>query len=1208
MAWDSAYTSQLASTYQGVAMNNMAYAQQIGMGGGLSGMPGIASQQIMGGAMNRAYGIGAPLMTAGMGLMGLDPLSLGLKAGMGAWSGGSGLLGAGMAGMGAAGVASGGLALAGYAGNQMMAGAQQQQGLNSALRSSFNFTNPMTGGQGFSSGQMGQIGGVMRHMTHEVGSGGEVTGMSELTQLAHNMGSMGMGNGVRDVQEFSRKFKEMVQTVKTIATEMGTSLQEAQQMMSSMKGSGVFRASDQLKYASTAKATAFSGGLALSEVTSMGNIGAQISRSVGGLGRQGVFAGMNTIGQIGTAQQMGVLGEEDIYNATGQTGAEGRQALATSSLSQAASFLRGGKGRRMLASIAGENGTLNEGAVQQLLSGGMTIGETMKNSNQNLSKIGRANFIRNEGRLRGAAMEKLGGFLPAMQLKEWMDGRGMSMNEMDDRSMLFAQRQLGMGRDEMDVAMRMAQRMPEIMSSMKDAKGDQEYNNKIGIQRKTQGIEGIKNRFSQAREHVQGSLQKVGQDIFNDGSEMIERFMKKLAGEYETRMSAGAMDAYRAAKLGETGTFSSTFGMKKTLGQGMATLPTGGSAGGLFSQISDSGLFKGRSDLSKLESAGFSTSGMTDDASASKRLQEITGLSMAARAPADTKYAKLGADPDRKKWMMGLYGTSEFGGKRGEKRVDAFGEKLQREDPKLHSSVWAHASPEEKFRIMSSMEAGAGVPDDARLAATANMPSDMRMIMMGKYATDREKYEAFGAAFSTEKADLIPGAMSQHAEKVRAAAAARGLTGKALDDEVTKQMRYMPASALQVDNAEAGSHEEMGQFLASKEGRSAATGLLSVDAAERSSAQENARKRMASIATKGPLADKLERGELEATRGLLAASEYAEAQEKYKDDPEKLKQEIGRITKQHGMSEGAIKKKLGAGAAIVRAQQDEDVLAVMVRQKGEALKTIEKYQAAGIATFKDGKLTLDKATEDDLKGIPGAADAVKAMLGVTAAEYRGGVAAERGGPGGADDARAAMKDAVGSSTSANDILAGMSVADKRKLAANERLMGTDMGAAVSGSAARQDRMEKGIKRKGVAGAAADALGINLSKDDQAALKKIDMKSAKGQEAAARMLAQGLDVGGDETVMAEIKKSISMASGGGKGVSKSADMLAGISGLQSVKDARQKKAEGAQAERDPLTAKMAAGIEKMAGSLDSIKGLLGGTLNVKDQHPDPEAKK
>lgn len=1220
MAWDSQYTSQLASSFQGVAMNNMAYSQQIGMGGRLSGMPGQAGQQIMGGAMNRAYGIGAPLMTAGMGLMGLDPFSIGLKAGMGSFSGGSSLLGAGMAGMGAAGAMAGGLAIAGYAGNQIMAGAQQQQQLNGALRGNFNFSNPATGSQGFSTSQMGQIGGMMRHMTHESGRGGEVTGMSELTSLASNMGAMGMGNGVRDVQEFSRKFKEMVQTVKTIATEMGTSLQEAQQMMSSMKGSGVFRTSDQLKYAGQAKSMAFSGGLALSEVTSMGNIGAQISRSVGGLGKQGAAAGMNTIGQIGTATQMGVINEENIYNATGLTGAEGRQALATSSLSQAASFLRGGKGRRMLASMAGADGTLDEGSVQQLLSGGMSIGETMKHSNQNLSKIGRANFIRNEGRLRGAAMEKLGGFLPAMQMREWAESKGLDINEMDDRSMLFAQRQLGMGRDEADVAMRMAQRMPEIANSMKNAQGDQAYGDKLGMQRKTTGIEGIKSRFNQAREHVQGSLQKIGQDIFNEGSEMIERFMKKLAGEYETHMSAGAMDAYRSAKLGDTSSARNTFGIGgKMVAAGPSPLKGSSGAGGLFSQMSEGGFFAGRSDISKLQEAGYDTSSIKDDKSASERLQQITGMNMAARAPADTKYAALAADPDRKKWMLDLYGTKEFGAQRGEKRINSFGEKLQQQDPKLHAEIWQNATPEGRAKIMASMEAGGGVPDDAKLGALSNMPSDMRMIMMGKYATDKEKNEAFGAAFSSSHSDEQAGVTEQRSKiaaqvKEEAKASHGGSVIWASEEAGRRDAAFLKENGLRSIGGEisgvraegdSASNADTGAFLASKEGRGLATGLLSADAAERTAAQGTAQKRAISLATKGDKADALEHGELEVTRGLLAASEYADAQQKYQGDPEKLQAETSRISKQYGMSEGAIKKKLSAGVAVVRAQQDEDVLAVMSRQKSEAMATIDKYQKAGIATFSGGKLTLDKATEKDLQGIPGAAAAVKAMLGVTSAEYRGGVAAERGGAAGADEARAAMQEALGLSHSANDALAGMSVADKRKLAANESLVGTDIGAAVGASASRQDRLEKGVRRKGVGGAIADVLGVSLSKDDQKSLKGLDLKSEKGRDAAARMYARDMGVGDDKGVMDEIKKSISMASEGGKGISKSADALAGINGLKSVQEARQKKAEGAQAEKDPLMAKLVGIMEKMP---DQIASKIGATtLNVKDMGKDVEKK-
>ena len=66
-----------------------------------------------------------------------------------------------------------------------------------------------------------------------------------------------------------------------------------------------------------------SGGLTTTELTSMANIGSQIARSMGGLGQQGAFGGMKAIGNLGTAMQIGSVGEMDVYNATGMTGAEG---------------------------------------------------------------------------------------------------------------------------------------------------------------------------------------------------------------------------------------------------------------------------------------------------------------------------------------------------------------------------------------------------------------------------------------------------------------------------------------------------------------------------------------------------------------------------------------------------------------------------------------------------------------------------------------------------------------------------------------------------------------------------------------------------------------------------------------------------------------------------------------------------------------------
>ena len=1247
MAWDSAYTAQLMSGYQGMAMGNMAYAQQIGMGSGLSSMPGMASQQIMGGIMNRGYGIGAPLMTAGLGMMGLDPLSLGLKAGMSAWGGGAGLMGAGIAGMGVAGAAAGGLALAGYAGNQIMTGAQQQQSLNTALRGSFNFMNPMTGQQGFSSGQMSQIGGMMRHMTHNIGAGGEVTGMGELTQLAAGMGSMGMANGVRDVQEFGRKFREMVQTVKTIATEIGTSLQEAQQMMASMKGSGIFRTSDQLKYASTAKGAAFSGGLALSEVTAMGNIGAQISRSVGGLGRQGVFAGMNTIGQIGTATQMGILSEEDIYNATGLTGAEGRQALGTASLSHAANFLRGGKGRRMLASLASENGSLNEGAVQQLLSGGMSISETMRNSSQNLSRIGRANFIRNEGRLRGSALERLGGFLPAMQLREWAESKGVDINEMDDRSMLFAQRQLGMGRDEMDVAMRMAQRMPEILSQMRSSGEDQAFMDRLGQYRKTQGIEGIKNRFTQARERVQGTLQKIGQDIFNEGSEQIERVMNKIAGTYEERFSAEAANAYRQAgfggasgsaafekyvgaaqrfgasankTFGSVGNSSSFFagysgglmgaisheGMK-VMGSNSRIAATGGLsfvAGGLYGLAAGGAgyLLRGESTAGQFKSAGYDMSSIeaiTDqtkrDEALRARLSDIRQMGRVANEAPSSEYVAIGRS--NAEWLQAAYANGSIHGS-GEDRMLWFGKELLEKGDKGLQRQWLLADRDERIRMMTGARAGAlGGSDPKAMAEAARAESSMfaapgsSNFYFGSGLTKKEREERLAAAFLGKSAPpTLMGSVLQGAKWGAASGALIGGAGAipgVIGGAVMGGVKYYA-----MDHGEEAS--AIGSFLDSEEATDIMSGIMSSDQKTRDETTRRVNRELASLADKKDLGHD-EKGKQQALHGMLAAKEYDQA---LGPDGKIDERKLTEIAKRHNMRPEDIPRTHDVLMAAEGRKAQERALGLAHKLGDQATAEMGRLQAAGIARFDGNAVSIDKDFAKAAGLSKGGADYLKAMLRQTG--YEGKMA----GVSDADEAVNLERKAITERQRANEALQGMSVAEKRKLAQDLAKAGdfTHSG-DVGGAAARQDMFQKNVGRKGIGGAVASALGVSLSKEEQAALKGMNFGTAKDQDSAAKLIAEKLGVGGDADVLKDIKASLSSAQEGSKGVAKGADLLAGVSGLKSVQDAQKKKREEAQGEKDPLMAKLVGIMEKMPKEIAAAIG--NTTLNVKDMSKDPE---
>lgn len=198
-------------------MNQMMYSGMIGEGSPYSG------ERMAGSFVNTASSIASPLAMGGMALAGLDPFSMAMKGGAAGFAAG-GLGGAAVGALGGAAAVGVPLMAAGYAGGQFMQGAQQHQQLGANLRSSFGFRNQF-GGTGFTGGEVGQIGSAMRDMTTQLGPGGEQVSFDELGRLASNMGRMGMAQGVRNAKEFTDKFKQMVTSLKEIASEFGTSLE-----------------------------------------------------------------------------------------------------------------------------------------------------------------------------------------------------------------------------------------------------------------------------------------------------------------------------------------------------------------------------------------------------------------------------------------------------------------------------------------------------------------------------------------------------------------------------------------------------------------------------------------------------------------------------------------------------------------------------------------------------------------------------------------------------------------------------------------------------------------------------------------------------------------------------------------------------------------------------------------------------------------------
>jgi hypothetical protein len=1203
---------------------NGAFAQQAMQQqqySGMIGQSGYAGDAAMGRGMNFASSVGGPLASGAMGMMGLDPMSMGLKAGMSAFGSGAGVGGALGAGAAVALPLMAGGAALGYAGNQMMSGAQQQQGLNQQLRQTFAFRN-QHGGQGFQHNEMSAIGGLMREMSEQVGPGGEMASFKELAGLSTKMGQMGMMQGVRDVKEFSKRFKETVTALKTMATELNTTLEGALELTNAAKSSGVFGARGAMGFASMARNTSVSGGLALSEVTGAASIGSQISRSMGGLGRQGAMAGMRTIGQIGTAQQMGLLSEEDIYNTTGLTGAEGRQAYAASSMQHTAGFLQSGRGRRLLASVAGKDGSLDEGAVQQILTGGMSISETMKNDQSHLAKVGRANFIRNEGRLRGAAMERFGGFLPALQLKEWAESKGVDINNMDDRSMLFAQRQLGMGRDEVDSAIKMASAMPEILEQQRrDASRDQ-YFQKQSMARKSHGLEGVKQRFDQAKEHINSKLQKVGQDVFNAGSQSIDEFFNGLLDHYTETYSKDIDDKFQQMMGGgvlsaKAGRDAFGVGMKGFGGKGLALpgkmgdqdlaaqLRAGGSmsqgltnmgegamagaaggalggglfgaaGGGVLGAMAGSGemmrfLLHGESGQSKLRKAGFDINGMSSDQIRSK-FADIDQVRRVASGGYD-KSVLTEYGGEKGKWLSEAYAMGHVAGQ-GDDRIASFGQALAKHD-QAAGDKFSKMTLAEKASYMASAERAQGIGGAGSLASNYGIPSDLLTSSSRGFRSAREE--------NTALARSVLGDQRSFGEK--ATAVAVGGVGNLLT--LGFATKAVGSFADSVSGGGAAAEQAAGEFLKSDKFRDLALRTFGGDKDVAAQARADISKELAGLSDE----DK-NNPESQVKQRLMAASSYSEWLDKNPnasaEDKEKFAASLsspGRTFKPDELASMATRSM-----QTVRTDWEKNVSEISRRQRGEGKKELDTATNLGIYDAKANTLTADARKSLETAGGKDAARFASYALRASVMKSNlGGTTAT------AEVDAGILEKMQGEAVEQERLLDKMTVSQKRAVA--NALAGTEAGAKAGYSASVEDRFDKSSRRKGKTGAAAEALGLNLSKDQ---LKNIDVNSYEGMQKLLAMSGVG-----DKETLAAVQKGMSEGR-------KTASIISDVTSSKEFKDKQTAKKQGEQEANDPLAAAQLKAAEKSAKFLEDLVAIGKGTNSMlttieKNGFKNPEGK-
>ena len=579
-------------------------------------------------ALSAAGSLG--LVSGGLGTAAamMNPLSLGGSAAMAAY----GAAGGGMMGLAAGGLVGGAAALPFYGaykyatalGQNFSAGMQDQMSLNATLRQNFNFLGGQGAyGRGFSQQQMGQVGGMV---ASELRSN-VFTSAGELNQVIAGGAQMGQFTGVRDVQEFSRKFKEMLTTLKTVQRELGGNLTEAMEFVNQSRQAGIFGTTSATRFAGTIRTVSAATGFDQGQLVQLASNGAQIARAVGGNGAQGAFGALKGISTVSTALQGGMISEEMLSAATGgRTGADAMTSFVSDMMMNSARYSRRAAGRYTIFGLANEQGTgIDEASAMAFAAGDIGVGELSRRAHRQVRGMGRAQAMNREGLLRAGLLEQ-GGMAGQIGYMRMLVG-DRALDQGDDLTSLVMQRRLGMSRPQAEVMLSLMKNQGRIASqeAADAASSSREAQLRTDV-RERRSMDAFTRHLSHSIEDATGMIaaKEMGRTFVTRISASAEKVLNDMLG-----ISSDQMRTEGQAAMGRLRQMRATR-------QDMELLGGGPGIGSNF-DIRRTGLLEtGPSVLQRLQARGIDTSNM-------RSYSDVAGALSAAQA-ADAGILQNGAD------------------------------------------------------------------------------------------------------------------------------------------------------------------------------------------------------------------------------------------------------------------------------------------------------------------------------------------------------------------------------------------------------------------------------------------------------------------------------------------------------------------------------------------------------------------------------------
>lgn len=529
--------------------------------------------QVGQGAVNSAQGVfkGASYGITALGAAAGYKMGGGIGALRGGLMAGGPLLGAGMM-------------AGGHVFGNMNEGAQELNMTQQNLGQNFQFGNAQSRtGRGFSRTDAKGISDMVRELQAMPDL---LTSYAELNTVMSKIAQMGVMQNVRSAQEFGKKFKDTISTLRDISKILDTSLEGAVKYFEESRKSGIYSPAMMKMNAGQRQFTAGLTGMNQDQVGQLQMMGSQISFGYGGTRGSGAQSALRSARQIGMANEMGLISNDRIAELTGQEGGAGIAALSGALTDTSQRMSQGSFGTAMSIALAKQKngrftGELDQELVEKVRMGGISKSELIslaqKKSGSRTSKM---SFKANENLLRSEMASQVGAEGIGMEMQDILGGAGF--HNPDATGILM--QKYGVDEKQGKIIQELGNSLPSIQREL-GSKAQMEGRRQAeqSYMKENLSTDAIKRKFMKRMENTFSEpFKHLGANMSNAVGQYVDDFMDGMLGRYSTNITKETAGLAGSALGGSSSSQSKLTGMlgslgKMDMGRGRISASTGDS-------------------------------------------------------------------------------------------------------------------------------------------------------------------------------------------------------------------------------------------------------------------------------------------------------------------------------------------------------------------------------------------------------------------------------------------------------------------------------------------------------------------------------------------------------------------------------------------------------------------------------------------------------